>query len=113
MTHHAWIQEFAAAVTVCDTQGKIIEMNAKAAKTFEKDGGEKLVGTNVLDCHPEPARAKLQDIMDKRKTNVYTIEKAGIRKLIYQAPWYKEGGYAGVVELAIEIPFEMPHFVRD
>ena len=113
MTRHAWVEEFAAAVTVSDARGKIIEMNAKAAKTFEKDGGEKLVGTNVLDCHPEPARAKLQDIMDKRKANVYTIEKSGIKKLIYQAPWYKEGVYAGIVELAVEIPFEMPHFVRD
>lgn len=113
MKGHAWVQEFAAAVTVCDTKGKIIGMNSRAARVFEKDGGEKLIGANVLDCHPEPARAKLQDIMDKRKTNVYTIEKAGIKKLIYQAPWYKEGVYAGVVELAIEIPFEIPHFVRD
>ncbi len=113
MTQPAWVQEFPISVTVTDREGKILEMNAKAAKTFEKDGGEKLVGTNVLDCHPEPARAKLQDIMDKRKTNVYTIEKSGIKKLIYQAPWYKEGVYAGIVELAVEIPFEMPHFVRD
>jgi transcriptional regulator with PAS, ATPase and Fis domain len=113
MTRHAWVQEFAAAITVSDAQGKIIEMNAKAAQTFEKDGGTKLIGTSVLDCHPEPARSKLRSIMKNRKPNVYTIEKAGIKKLIYQAPWYKGGKYAGVVELSVEIPFEMPHFVRD
>jgi len=113
MTRHAWVQEFAAAVTVTDSQGKIIEMNAKAAKAFEKDGGTKLIGTNVLDCHPEPARSKIQSIMNNRKPNVYTIEKAGVKKLIYQAPWYKRGKYAGLVELSIEIPFEVPHFVRD
>jgi transcriptional regulator with PAS, ATPase and Fis domain len=113
MTHHAWVLEFPVSVTVTDREGKILEMNAKSAKAFEKDGGLKLVGTNVLDCHPEPAKAKLQQIMDSRKTNVYTIEKAGIKKLIYQAPWYQKGKYAGVVELAIEIPFEIPHFVRD
>src|SRR4030043_1525834 len=62
MTRHAWVQEFAAAITVSDAQGKIIEMNAKAAQTFEKDGGTKLSGTNVLDCHPEPARSKLRSI---------------------------------------------------
>ncbi len=88
-------------------------MNAKSAKTFEKDGGLKLIGTNVLDCHPEPARAKLRAIMDEHKTNVYTIEKAGVKKFIYQTPWFRDGVYAGVVELAIEIPFEMPHFIRD
>jgi len=113
MTRHAWVEEFAAAVTVSDVRWKIVEMNAKAAKTFEKDGGKKLIGTNVLDCHPEPARSKLRAIMESRKPNVYTIEKAGVKKLIYQAPWYKGGKYAGVVELSFEIPFEMPHFVRD
>jgi len=39
MTRHAWVQEFPAAITVSDAQGKIIEMNGKAAKTLEKDGG--------------------------------------------------------------------------
>jgi len=113
MTRHAWVQEFAAAITVSDAQGKIIEMNAKAAQTFKKDGGTKLIGTSVLDCHPEPARSKLRSIMENRKPNIYTIEKAGVKKLIYQAPWYKGGKYAGVVELSAEIPFEIPHFVRD
>jgi hypothetical protein len=44
---------------------------------------------------------------------VYTIEKNGVRKLIFQAPWFQDGKYAGLVELALEIPAEMPHFVRD
>jgi len=113
MTRHPWVQEFSAAVTVTDREGKILEMNAAAVKTFEKDGGARLIGSNVLDCHPEPAKAKLRTIMENRKPNVYTIEKAGVKKLIYQAPWYQDGEYAGVVELSVEIPFEMPHFVRD
>jgi transcriptional regulator with PAS, ATPase and Fis domain len=113
MTSHAWVNEFPAAITVSDAKGIIIEMNAKAVRAFEKEGGAKLIGTNILDCHLEPSRTKLRDIMDNRKTNVYTIEKAGIKKLIYQAPWYEGGEYAGVVELSVEIPFEMPHFVRD
>jgi len=113
MTPHAWVNEFPAAITVSDAKGTIIEMNAKAAQTFEKDGGTRLIGTNVLDCHPELAKAKLRAIMENRKPNVYTIEKAGVKKLIYQAPWYRGGEYAGVVELSVEIPFDLPHFVRD
>ena len=35
-----------------------------------------------------------------------------MRKLIYQSPWYRDGAYAGFVELSLEIPAEMPHFVR-
>jgi len=113
MKRHAWVQEFAGAVTVADQKGKIIEMNAQAIRTFEKDGGEKLIGRNVLDCHPEPAQVKLRHLMNTHEANVYTIEKAGIKKLVYQAPWYQKGKVAGVVELAVEIPFELPHFIRD
>jgi len=113
MTQHAWVKEFPGAITVCDTDGKIIEMNRRAVETFAKEGGEKLIGTNVLNCHPEPARSKLKTIIEKHRTNVYTIEKTGRKKLIFQAPWFKDGIYAGVVELLLEIPPEVPHFVRD
>jgi transcriptional regulator with PAS, ATPase and Fis domain len=108
----SWIKEFLGAITVCDADGIIIEMNDQAAETFKKDGGADLIGKNLLDCHPEPARSKLRDLMISRKVNCYTIEKNGIKKIIYQTPWYKNGKYAGLVELSIEIPFEMPHFVR-
>ena len=113
MTEHTWIKEFPAAITVCDTEGIILEMNDKAAKTFEKDGGSKLIGSNMLDCHPDPAREKTERLLAARSKNVYSIEKNGIKKLIYQSPWYKGGGvYAGFVELSLEIPLEMPHFIR-
>jgi transcriptional regulator with PAS, ATPase and Fis domain len=112
MTQHSWIKEFPAAVLVCDVEGTIIEMNAQAAKDFETDGGEKLLGKNLLDCHPEPARSKLRDIVAYQKTNVYTIERAGVKKLIYQAPWTIDGRYAGLVEISFEIPAKIRHFPR-
>jgi len=109
---NAWIKEFPAAATICDPHGIILEMNDKAAKSMEKDGGYDLIGKNMLDCHPDPARGKLERLMDSRQVNVYTIEKKGVKKLIYQSPWYHNGEYAGFVELSMEIPFEMPHFIR-
>ena len=113
MKENSWIEEFAGAVTVCDTEGRITAMNAKARETFAEEGGARLVGTNVLDCHPEPARTKLAKMMEERRTNVYTIQKKGKKKLIFQAPWFKDGVYAGFVELSLEIPSDMPHFDRD
>jgi transcriptional regulator with PAS, ATPase and Fis domain len=113
MQNHNWMKEFPGAITVCDRQGIIVEMNDKAAKSFQDDGGYDLIGKNLLDCHPEPSRTKLKELLDSQKTNVYTIEKKGVKKLIYQAPWYKDGEYAGLVEFSIEIPFEMPHFIRE
>jgi hypothetical protein len=107
-----WYTEFPGAITICDPSGIILEMNRKSEMTFAADGGRSLIGTNVLDCHPEPARSKLLHLLQSGERNVYTIEKNGIRKLIYQSPWYDDGAYAGFVELSLEIPAEMPHFVR-
>jgi hypothetical protein len=50
--------------------------------------------------------------MNSEKVNCYTIEKEGIKKLIYQAPWYDNGKLSGLVELSMVIPFIMDHFVR-
>ena len=109
---HSWIKEFPGEVTVCDADGIILEMNDKSAKTFAGDGGLALIGKNVFDCHPDPARGKLERLMEARQANIYTIEKNGVKKLIYQSPWYLNGEYAGFIELSLEIPFDMPHFVR-
>jgi len=87
-------------------------MNAKAASTFASDGGVALIGTDVLACHPEPSRTKLMGMLEKGLSNKYTIEKNGVKKIIIQTPWYREGVFAGLVEVSVEIPEEMPHFVR-
>ena len=113
MNKHQWIQESTAAITVCDTQGIIIEMNNQADKVFQKRGGRKLIGSNVLDCHPEPAKTRLKQLMEKQQTNIYTIEKNGIKRLIYQAPWYTKGKYSGFVEISFIVPADMPHIIRD
>lgn len=109
---HSWLKEFPGAVTVSDRDGTIVAMNDKAAQSFEEDGGYALIGKNVLDCHPTAAREKLEKMMDTQQTNIYTIEKHSVKKLVYQTPWYKDGHYMGFVELVLEIPFEMPHFIR-
>ncbi len=107
-----WVQEFPGAVTVCDREGVILAMNDKSVRTFESDGGAALIGSNLFGCHPEPSRTKLKELLAAERPNIYTIEKKGVKKLIYQSPWYEKGVYSGFVELSLEIPFEIPHFVR-
>jgi transcriptional regulator with PAS, ATPase and Fis domain len=107
-----WAAELPVAITVCDKDGIIIYMNEKSKKTFAKDGGALLIGKNLYDCHPEPAKSTLKGMMEQQKSNSYTIEKNGIKKLINQTPWFENGEYKGFVELSLEIPFDMPHFVR-
>ncbi len=107
-----WTTEFPGAITVCDTAGVIVALNDRAAQGFAADGGMALIGTNALDCHPPVARAAMEWLLATGERNVYTIEKHGVKKLIYQTPWYQDGVFAGLVELALELPEQMPHFVR-
>ncbi|HLD45176.1 MAG TPA: diguanylate cyclase [bacterium] len=107
-----WTQEFSGAVTLSDATGKIVYMNQKASQVFEKQGGRKLVGKNLMDCHSASSRKRLQEMIQKQEKNIYTIEKKGVKKLIYQAPWYHRGAFAGLVELSLELPAVMPHFIR-
>lgn len=108
-----WVKSFPGAITVCDTKGIILEMNDQSDLVFKEDGGREMIGTNLLACHPGPARLKVENLLKNKEINIYTIEKHGKKKLIYQAPWYKDGEYAGFVEFSFEIPFDIPHFVRE
>jgi transcriptional regulator with PAS, ATPase and Fis domain len=107
-----WMKEFPTAITVSDKDGIILEMNDKAALSFEKDGGYDLVGKNLFDCHNQNSHDKINELLRDEKANVYTIEKNGKNKLIYQAPWFENGELKGLVEFSMEIPAEMPHFIR-
>lgn len=107
-----WYHEFPGAITVCDTKGIVLYMNEKSQKTFEKDAGKSLLGKSLLDCHPGASRQKLEHLLKTQTQNTYTIEKNGIKKFIYQTPWFEKGAYKGFVELSLEIPMEMPHFRR-
>ncbi len=100
------------AITVCDKEGKIIDMNRRSIATYEKDGGKALIGKNLMNCHPERAKQIISRLMSEGKTNAYTIEKEGLRKLIYQSPWYENGEFAGLVEMSVVLPETMPHYVR-
>jgi hypothetical protein len=113
VTGHTWVDGFPGEITVCDSAGVILEMNPKAEEDFKEEGGRKLIGTDLLDCHPEDAKVKLKELMEKRQVNVYTTEKAGVRKLVCQAPWYVAGEYRGFVEISLVIPGEIPSLIRD
>ena len=113
MKEAAWVKEFPASITVCDAAGTILEMNDSSARTFAADGGAGLVGKNLYDCHPGLAREKVTALLASGSPNCYTIEKAGVKKLIYQSPWFESGTYRGFVEISIPIPLQIPHFVRE
>ncbi len=108
-----WVRGFPGAVTVSDSQHRIVYMNDKAAATFEADGGRKLIGGSLMACHNERSKAIIDRLLAEGGVNVYTIEKKGQKKLIHQSAWCDEAGaLAGLIELSLVLPAELPHFVR-
>ena len=108
-----WVRDYPAAISVCDTEGTIIALNRLAAENFRRDGGERLVGTSLFACHPEPANAIIRRLLAEHTANTYFVEKQGRRKLVHQAPWYRDGVFAGLSETIIDLPADIPTHRRD
>ncbi len=102
-----FFENVAVSMTVCDTEGRVVYQNAKAVEALGEARGH-----NLQECHQAASWAKIQEMLVAGATNAYTIEKRGVRKLIYQTPWYEDGKVAGLVEYSIVLPENMPHKVR-
>ena len=111
MTDFDWAEDINCAVTVCDTEGIVVYMNRRSRETFNKNG-ESMVGKSMIPCHNERSQAKIYEMLNNDSTNCYTIDKKGVKKLIYQTQWKKDGKVAGLVEISIVLPNDMPHYTR-
>ncbi|MFA5852600.1 MAG: hypothetical protein WC820_07865 [Spirochaetales bacterium] len=102
-----------AAVSICDIDLKLLYMNRKSAAAFEASGGFSLIGKDLAGCHKPGSVEKMKEIIASGKPNVYTISKKGVKKLIWQGPWEKDGNVAGLIEISMPLPETMPHYNRD
>ena len=131
-----WAKEMNCAVTVCDKEGVILYMNDKAKETFASHGdlvGKSLiiidlsrdssavlplemtehVLVSLLACTEDnELYSILAELLASGGSNAYTIQKNGLRKMIYQTAWKDNGEVAGLVEISMVIPEDMPHYVR-
>lgn len=108
-----WAFRMNCAVTVADAECNIIYMNERSRETFAGRGGAALIGHNLMDYHNERSKAIIRRLLAEGGTNCYTIEKEGQWKMIFQTAWRDgEGRVAGLVELSMVIPEDMPHYVR-
>lgn len=99
-----WSEYLPVALTVCDEKGIILYMNPASVDNFKKDGGKNLLGKNLLDCHPEPSRSLLQEMLREQRGHTYVSEKNGKSRLIHEVPWYRDGVFKGLMELIIPLP---------
>jgi PAS domain-containing protein len=113
MAQPDFLSSLPAAVTVCDREGVILYMNAAAERLLAKRGGRALLGSNLYDCHSPDSQDKIRSLMRDRASNTYTVEKAEKKRLIHQSPWFRDGEFAGLVELSFDVPSPLPNVKRD
>lgn len=105
-----WAKGTNCAITVCDRDCRILYMNDKAKSVFAKHGD--LIGENLMNCHNERSQGIIRHLLESGGMNAYTIDKNGVKKMIYQTGWKLNGKVEGLVEISMEIPAELPHYVR-
>lgn len=109
-----WAFRMNCAVTVADADCNIIYMNERSRQTFANRGGAALIGHNLMDYHNDNSKAIIRRLLAEGGTNAYTIEKDGVKKMIYQSAWFdSRGDVAGLVEISMVIPTDLPHYVRN
>ncbi|MCL2038937.1 MAG: PAS domain-containing protein [Bacteroidetes bacterium] len=104
-----WAKELNLAITVTDKKNEIIYMNDKSKTTFPTTN----IGDKLDNCHSKQSNEIISKMLENNISNTYTVQKNGVKKLIHQTPWYKNGAIAGLVELSIILPDNMPHHNRD
>lgn len=59
-----------AAIVICDLNHTIIYMNPVAISRYAKHGGEKLIGSNLFDCHNAHSNEMIAKVVDWFKESV-------------------------------------------
>lgn len=103
-----WSDNTNCAITVCNTEGVVTYQNNPSI-VVNGDMRDK----SMLPCHNERSLGIITRLIEEGGTNAYTIDKKGVRKMIYQTAWrHEDGSVGGIIEFSLPIPAEMPHYVR-
>lgn len=57
------IDQDRSSVVICNLEHEILYMNPASIKDYEKRGGDKLIGKNLLDCHTPDSREKIKQVV--------------------------------------------------
>jgi hypothetical protein len=64
-------EDFRGAITGCDRQGIIFCLNKYSVERFSKYDEASLIGTNLLNCHFEPSKTKLQEMLKVPQAKIF------------------------------------------
>ena len=58
------IDQDKASIVICNLSHVIIYMNLAAIEAYSKYGGKQLIGKNLLYCHNQESKVKIQKVID-------------------------------------------------
>jgi|GEM_PF-1326864 len=105
-----------AVVTVADENGRFVFLNDLAVEHYGDRGGEKLLGTDICDCHNPQSQAKIKALYaryragDLTPTRYHEKQGNGRAQSIVLIPIVVDGRFRGVAELMWD---ERPDLVFD
>ena len=91
------VEQDRCAVVICNTKHEIIYMNPAAIARYGKSGGEKLIGTSLLNCHNKKSNEMIEKTVEWFKKNtdnniVYTYRNEKENKDVYMVALRDDDG---------------------
>ena len=90
-------------MVICNLEHEIIYMNPAAVLSYEKWGGDKLIGRNLLDCHNPESVEQIKKVVewfaaDESHNIVYTFHNEKQNKDVYMVALRENGQLIGYYE---------------
>lgn len=97
------IDQDRCAVVICNLEHEIIYMNPAAIENYSKQGGDKLIGQNIMNCHNAESREKMRQVVvwfsaSSDHNLVYTFYNEKQNKDVYMVALRSEGKLIGYYE---------------
>lgn len=82
------IDQDRSAIVICNLEHEIIYMNPTAILNYEKQGGNRLIGESLMECHNQESRSRIQKVVDWFAENeshniIYTFHNEKQNKDVY------------------------------
>lgn len=97
------IDQDRCSVVICNLAHEIVYMNPTAIKSYEKYGGDKLIGKSLLGCHNAESCERIQQVIDWFATDeshnlIFTFHNEKQNKDVYMVALRDQGKLIGYYE---------------
>lgn len=91
------IEQDTCAVVICNLEHEVIYMNPAAIARYAKSGGEKLIGSNLLNCHNAHSAEQIQKVIawfaeSAEHNRIYTSYNEKENKDVYMVALRDDAG---------------------